>query len=149
MTVNHADGTRIDNPFTLTEELFQNWLTLAEELIQLAGERLAFVLNEIVEHKRHKEAHKHGRGLPTRKTVVGMEKVATPPWTKTAQHKGMDFYGMHRKIKLQEKRRSMSNLAWNVSIAAVVVPLLLMSLRWHESVGGGNIFFKTKEHLKM
>jgi len=140
MNVNHADGTRIDNPFTLTEELFQHWLTLAEELMQVAGERLAFVLNEIIEHKRHKEAHQHGRGLPSRKVAVGVQKLK--------KHKKMDIHGFYRQIKLQEKRRSMSNLAWNASIAVVVVPLLLIALRWHESVGGGN-FFKIKEHLKM
>jgi len=148
MTVNHADGTRVDNPFTLTEELFQNWLVLTEELIQLAGERLAFVLNEIIEHKRHKEANKHGRGLPSRKVAVGMEKVAPPKWIHTNKHKGKDLHGIYRRIRLAERRRSMSNLAWNASIAAVVVPLLLISLRWHEGVGGGN-FFRIKEHLKM
>jgi len=148
MTVNHASGTVVENPFTLTEELFREWLTTAEAQLQIAGERLAFVLNEIIEHKRHKEAHLNGRGLPTRKVVVGTEKVAPHKWNPKAKHKGMDMHGIYRQIKLQERRRSMSNLAWNASIAAVVVPLLLIALRWHESVGGGN-FFRIKEHLKM
>jgi hypothetical protein len=80
MTVNHADGSRdgtrvVESPFTLTEELFQKWVKLAEDLMALGGERLAFVLNDIVEHKRHKEAHKDGRGLPSFKTAIGTELV--------------------------------------------------------------------------
>merc|ERR1712125_85350 len=71
MTVNHADGTRIDSPFNLTESLFNEWVTMAEEFIALGGERLPFILNEIIEHKRHKDAHKDGRGLPSRKVAVG------------------------------------------------------------------------------
>jgi len=63
MEVNHADGTRkIDDPFHLTEEVFQRWLKLANDFTTLAGERLAFVLLDILEHKRHKAAHHEGRG---------------------------------------------------------------------------------------
>merc|ERR1711976_302620 len=70
MTTNHADGTSVASPFTLPEELYQKWLQLAKDLATLAGERLAFVMNEILEHKRHKDAHKDGRGLPSRKHAV-------------------------------------------------------------------------------
>lgn len=79
MTVNHADGPRVDSPFKLTEELFQKWLVLAEGLTALAGERLAFILNDIIEHKRHKEAHAEGRALPSRRIAVGTELVAGSP----------------------------------------------------------------------
>merc|ERR1719195_2220605 len=71
--------------------------------MQVAGERLAFVLNEIIEHKRHKEAHAHGRGLPSRKVAVGTEKVA-PKWASGKKHKKMDIHGFYRQIKLQEKK---------------------------------------------
>merc|ERR1719253_772058 len=74
MTVNHADGTRVESPFTLSDELFTKWATLAEEMMQLAGERLGFVLNEILEHKRHKEAHKEGRSLPHRRAAVDVKR---------------------------------------------------------------------------
>merc|ERR1712146_324885 len=70
MTVNHADGTRVDNPFTLSDELFEKWVKMAEDLLQVSGERVGFVLNDILEHKRHKEAAKDGRALPSRKVVT-------------------------------------------------------------------------------
>merc|ERR1719188_2238060 len=56
MTVNHADGTRVESPFTLSDSLFESWVKMAEALMTQAGERLAFVLNDIIEHKRHKDA---------------------------------------------------------------------------------------------
>jgi hypothetical protein len=63
MEVNHADGSRsIDDPYHLTDEVFQRWVKLANDWTTLAGERLAFVLLDILEHKRHKAAHKEGRG---------------------------------------------------------------------------------------
>lgn len=86
MTVNHQDGTRVESPFVVTDELFEKWLKLGEDLIDLGGERLAFVLNDIIEHKRHKEAHADGRGLPSVKMAVGTETVAAP--TKKTAAKG-------------------------------------------------------------
>jgi len=77
MTVNHADGTRVDSPFTLDDELFEKWASLAEDLTNLGGERLAFILNEIIEHKRHKEAEEDGRGLPGRIVAIGMERQSS------------------------------------------------------------------------
>jgi hypothetical protein len=63
MEVNHADGSRkIDDPFHLTEEMFQRWVKIANDWTTLAGERLGFVLLDILEHKRHKLAHHEGRG---------------------------------------------------------------------------------------
>merc|ERR1711957_10634 len=71
MIVNHADGTRVESPFTVSEDLFEKWTTLAKDMMDLSGERLAFVLNDIIEHKRHKEAQKEGRALPSIKLAVG------------------------------------------------------------------------------
>jgi hypothetical protein len=84
MTVNHADGTRVESPFTVSEELFARWLKLGEDLTELGGERLAFILNDIIEHKRHKDALADGRGLPSVKVAVGTEKATAPTKTKKA-----------------------------------------------------------------
>lgn len=63
MEVNHADGTRnIEEPFHLPEELLKRWIKLADDLMKLAGERVAFVFMDILEHKKHKALHKEGRG---------------------------------------------------------------------------------------
>jgi len=63
MEVTGEDGTRrIDSPFILDEAVFQRWLKLAQNFTTLGGERLAFVMNDILEHKKHKAAHKEGRG---------------------------------------------------------------------------------------
>lgn len=67
MEVNHADGKREmqgrgDKPFEIPDELYGKWQNLAEGLIKEAGERIAFVLQDILEHRRHKIAHKLGRG---------------------------------------------------------------------------------------
>lgn len=59
------DGTRgvdLDTPVMLNEELFQRWLHLANDLTTLAGHRIAFILRDILEHKRHSAASKEGRG---------------------------------------------------------------------------------------
>jgi len=64
MEVNHADGTReIEQPFKVDEALLQKWMSLAEDFTSQAGIRLAFVLNDILEHRRHKVATKEGRGM--------------------------------------------------------------------------------------
>merc|ERR1712228_242585 len=64
MEENHADGSRSIPPeFKLSEELFEKWKKMAEELTVLAGLRLGFVLADILEHRRHKHALKQGRGL--------------------------------------------------------------------------------------
>lgn len=68
MEINHADGTRqIDNPFKLSEEMYQEWLGIASTLTTQGGIRLAFVLQDIIEHKKHKAALKDGRGRHHRK----------------------------------------------------------------------------------
>lgn len=63
MEVNHADGTRdIAARYEVSEEQFQQWLKLAQDATLLAGQRLAFVLQDLIEHRKHKLAHKEGRG---------------------------------------------------------------------------------------
>jgi hypothetical protein len=63
MEVNHADGSRkIDDPYHLDEEVLQRWAKIANDFTTLAGERVAFVLLDVLEHKRHKAGHKDGRG---------------------------------------------------------------------------------------
>lgn len=60
---NNTDGSAgIDSPFKLEEDVFLRWVRLAQEFTTLGGERLAFILNDILEHKRHKVAHREGRG---------------------------------------------------------------------------------------
>merc|ERR1712194_102150 len=51
----------------------KKWTKIVEDLMALSGERLAFVLNDIIEHKRHKEAQREGRALPSVKLAVGTE----------------------------------------------------------------------------
>jgi len=166
MTVNHADGTRVESPFTLTDDLFEKWVKIAEDLLQLSGERLAFVLNEIIEHKRHKDAHKDGRGLPTKKVAVDVEKKAVV--TKEEKNKAKevkkntasakegrknpvfsdnDISKWIKELKIEEKRRSRSNALYNGCIAAVLVPLLLYAYHWHEKIGGGSLWKIAKEKM--
>lgn len=89
MTVNHADGTRVESPFSVTEEMFGKWVKLAEDLTELGGERLAFVLNDLIEHKRHKDAHADGRGLPSVKVAVGTETIRVPSTATAAKTKSV------------------------------------------------------------
>lgn len=160
MTVNHADGTRVESPFTLTDELFGKWVQLAEELMQLAGERLGFILNEIIEHKRHKDAQKDGRGLPSRKGAVGVEKKDGPSTTRAVDagygtdsgpKSGMpgspnfDIDNWYKELKIEERARSRSAGMYNIFIAAFLVPILLTAYRWHAGIGGGNLFNIVKE----
>lgn len=160
MTVNHADGTRVENPFELPEELYTKWVSLAEKLLSLGGERLAFILNEIIEHKRHKEAHKDGRGLPSRKVAVGTETItsnAGPPTVLNQQYgdgsegsgrQPADIGMIYKQLKIEERRRSFNNALCNAGIAVVLVPSLLFTLVWHERIGGGSVLRLTK-HLKL
>lgn len=63
MEVNHADGTRrIDSPFKLDEELFTRWAKLANGFTVQAGQHIAYVLQDILEHKKHKAFTVDGRG---------------------------------------------------------------------------------------
>jgi hypothetical protein len=171
MMVNHADGTRdgtrvVESPFTLTEELFDKWVKLAEKLMSSGGEHLAFVLNDLIEHKRHKEAFKNGRGLPSIKSAIGTELVNSktkasfvPPEKVSTKDDGSvephklsaaefaDLEDLERRLKILETRRSNSHAMANLGIAVVVVPSLLLILNWHRKIGGGSIFGLTK-HLK-
>jgi len=63
MEVNHADGSRkIDDNYQLSDEVLARWVKIANDFTTHAGERLAFVLLDILEHKRHKAGHHEGRG---------------------------------------------------------------------------------------
>lgn len=48
--------------FTLDERLYQRWVALAEDFTTLAGQRLAFILLDILEHTKQKHAYREGRG---------------------------------------------------------------------------------------
>jgi len=161
MTVNHADGTRVENPFTLPEELFEKWVKLAEELMQLSAERLAFVLNEIIEHKRHKDAHKDGRALPDRKVAVDVDKVwvdkpGKPKVSTTADSKAPrppnarkgpnpDIELWYKQLKIETRKRQRGSAVWNICVAVVLVPALLFAFRWHDQVGGGSLLCLAKK----
>jgi hypothetical protein len=68
MEVNHGDSSRsIDDPYHLDDETVQRWAKIADNFLTLAGERLAFVLLDLLEHKRHKAAHLEGHGRRHRK----------------------------------------------------------------------------------
>merc|ERR1712194_38802 len=174
MTVNHADGTRIDSPFTLTEELFEKWTKLAKAQMALGGERLAFVLNDLIEHKRHKDAHKDGRALPSVKLAIGTEPAGPPSPSAanvaatvagpssgssvsntqkvTSNGKAaaapVDFAPLVKQLQILERRRSRADATYNLCIAVVLVPGLLVTFNWHRGIGGGNILGLAK-HLKM
>lgn len=63
MEVNHGDGRRgIDKEFRVTEEVLAAWVQLAQDATTRAGVRLAFVLLDLVEHRKHILATLEGRG---------------------------------------------------------------------------------------
>jgi len=155
---NHADGSRsIENPFSLSEELFAKWSALAAQLTQEGGERLALVYLDILEHKRHKAAEKEGRGLlppllpaspagPVSKTapsgqgrsgnsipapVAGDKDSSSRGSSASAQLKLL--HGLHR----ARRRRAWRNLGINTMIAILVVPTLLIGLNLHSKSRGG------------
>mmetsp|Transcript_58107 Transcript_58107/g.138238 ORF Transcript_58107/g.138238 Transcript_58107/m.138238 type:complete len:442 (-) Transcript_58107:42-1367(-) len=154
----------IANDFEITEELFTKWVRLAEDLLTSAGERLAYVFNEILEHKRHKEASADGRALPSKRVVVGTaEAVATAevakagvsPTSAAATSAGSSHSAptmqkkAGRRLVVETRSPRQWSVMWNLGIAAVVVPLLLLGFHWHLQVGGGSIYRLGKEHLKM
>lgn len=49
-------------PFEVNSATYQRWLNITQELTIRAGERVAFSLLDVLEHKKHKLAHKEGRG---------------------------------------------------------------------------------------
>lgn len=104
MEVNHADGTRtLEQPYVVSEDTYQRWQAMANGFTLIAGQRLAWILHDIVEHKRHKHAHLDGRG------------------------------------RHHHKRNWMANLGTNAAVAVVLVPVLVLALRWHGARGGGSL----------
>lgn len=81
---------------SLSDEVFQRWRSHAADSMSRAAQRTAFVLLDLLEHRRHREAHKDGRGMSTRHSST------------------------------------LANLFKNAAIAAIVVPALLLALRWHD-----------------
>ncbi|CAE7819604.1 nucS [Symbiodinium sp. CCMP2456] len=147
MYVNHADGSRkIESPFQLSEELFSNWVKLADQMIQEGGERLALVFLDIIEHRRHKAAQKEGRGLPPPLLAASVPAASVAEGGKSANSipapvKGSKgsasgqaklLYGLHR----ARRQRAWRNLTINLIIAAVVVPALLFGLHLHSRSPG-------------
>jgi len=59
------------SPIAISEENFQRWRQLAEDLTTLAGQRLAFLLSDILVHRKHRHAHKEGRGHGHHKKNAG------------------------------------------------------------------------------
>lgn len=53
--------------FEVDEALYKRWQELGTNYIILGGQRLAFILSDIVEHTKHKKAHQEGRGRHHRK----------------------------------------------------------------------------------
>lgn len=63
LEVNHKDGTRTIGPkVELGEKVFLGWLKLAEEMTTRGAQRIAFVLLDLIEHRKHALAQKDGRG---------------------------------------------------------------------------------------
>jgi len=62
-----AAGMQPGQPFELSEELYRKWVDQAQDFTILAGERLAFILLDILEHRRHRKDHLEGRGRHHRK----------------------------------------------------------------------------------
>lgn len=69
-----ADGVKeLAGPVTISEEVFQRWRQLAEDLTTLGGQRLAFLLSDILVHRKHRDAHKQGRGHRHHKRSSGRD----------------------------------------------------------------------------
>lgn len=62
MEVGKGEERHVQSPYELNEDVFQRWLELATELSELAGQRIAWLLLDLMEHRRHKLAHKLGKG---------------------------------------------------------------------------------------
>lgn len=46
----------------LPEDIYLRWQERSADLMELAGHRLAFILQDMLQHKRHKRLHKEGQG---------------------------------------------------------------------------------------
>jgi len=155
----------VEKGYEISEELFQKWASLAEEMLTLAGEHLAYVFNEIIEHKRHKDAAEDGRGLPSRQSVVGVmeadepmvvqaAKSAKPASVAATSSVDKNSAPTQRKVAarqliLVQQASYRWHFIWNLGIAAFVVPALLLGFRWHLRIGGGSLLRLGKEHLKL
>lgn len=55
-------GTDGQGAIILTADVYKRWLDHVDTYSQLAAQRIVFVLQDLLEHKEHREAHKQGRG---------------------------------------------------------------------------------------
>lgn len=62
MEVGEGQDRHVASPYELNEEIFQRWLELATEFSELAGQRTAWLLMDLLEHRKHHFAHKIGKG---------------------------------------------------------------------------------------
>jgi hypothetical protein len=62
MEVGKGEERHVQTPYEVNEDVFQRWLELANELAELAGQRVAWLLMDLLEHRRHKLSHKLGKG---------------------------------------------------------------------------------------
>lgn len=61
---NKADGSRtVKNRYKLQEEVVKNWIEMAKKLQKLAAERLAFLFNDILEHRKSARKRKKQKQL--------------------------------------------------------------------------------------
>lgn len=59
----HSKETNtLKNPFTVDENLFQQWKHMAGELLVIASQRTVHSLLDVLEHRKHVLHHKDGRG---------------------------------------------------------------------------------------
>lgn len=52
----------IHNPHSMTQDLYDRWASVAANLTEIAGQRIAFILLDLAEHKEHQLAHALWRG---------------------------------------------------------------------------------------
>eukprot|EP00930_Biecheleria_cincta_P046268 TRINITY_DN31904_c0_g2_i1.p1 TRINITY_DN31904_c0_g2~~TRINITY_DN31904_c0_g2_i1.p1 ORF type:complete len:455 (+),score=70.75 TRINITY_DN31904_c0_g2_i1:57-1421(+) len=57
-----AGGGIIHNPHAMTQDLYDRWALVAANLTEIAGQRIAFILLDLAEHREHQLAHALWRG---------------------------------------------------------------------------------------
>eukprot|EP00415_Alexandrium_ostenfeldii_P002473 UN2473 len=67
ITVNHADGSQTLES-KVSEATWNGWVKLAHEITIRSGVRLAYVLLDVIEHRKHKLHFLDGRGRQHRLT---------------------------------------------------------------------------------
>eukprot|EP00933_Yihiella_yeosuensis_P063100 TRINITY_DN66171_c0_g1_i1.p1 TRINITY_DN66171_c0_g1~~TRINITY_DN66171_c0_g1_i1.p1 ORF type:complete len:421 (+),score=86.13 TRINITY_DN66171_c0_g1_i1:77-1339(+) len=140
MMVNHKDGTRgLElGDFKVSDELFEEWKTMAAQLIQEGGERLALVYLDILEHKRHKQARHEGRGIaPPLELSKHMKKHDHNKWDHLTNdnHKHIHMSKLLQGMQKARRKKAWSNLTNNLLLALFVVPGTILLLNMHFRMG--------------